>query len=295
VRERLAASLEFARTVRRRDGSLPEIGDDDDARILLADEPASRLDLVGDALAAWLGSDALAGGDAPLARLWTGRASAARAATDGARTFADGGYTVWRHGDQLATLDHGPLGYGPLAAHGHADALSVTLSRGGDVLVADPGTLAYQDDAEARDRCRSTPAHATVHFGGRSQSQMLGPFLWGRRARVQGRACTWSTGEHHERDVTVEAGRVTIEDRVAGADPELVFPLGTGAEVRLDGPRAHVVIGDSAAVFEASGTAPWRLEPAEVARRFARRQPASKLAARVTGERCRTVVALGSR
>lgn len=295
VRARLAASLEFARAVRRADGTPPPIGDDDDGRILLADETAARLDVVGDALAAWLGTDGLSDGHAPLARLLTGRAPAGRRAADGRHVFADGGYTVWRAGDALVTFDHGPLGLAPLAAHGHADALSVTITCGDDVLIADPGTLAYQEDAAARERCRSTPAHSTIHFAGRSQSEMLGPFLWGRRARVRDRACEWFTGERHERAVEAVAGHVTIEDVAQGGGAELVFALAPGAEVRLDGTRAHVVSGACAAVFEVAGTAPWRVVPAEAAPRFARRQPASCLVAALTDERCRTTISFGPR
>jgi hypothetical protein len=295
VRTRLAASLEFARAVRRTDGTPPPIGDDDDGRILLADENAPRLDLVGDALAAWLGGDGLSGGSAPLARLLTGRVPAGRRAEDGRHAFAAGGYTVWRHGPQLVTFDHGPLGLGTLAAHGHADALSVTIGWDGDVLVADPGTLAYQEDAQARERCRSTPVHSTVHFGGRSQSEMLGPFLWGRRARVQGNACEWVSGERHERTVTAESGRVTVDDRVWGANAELVFALAPGAEVRLDGTRAHVVSGACAGVFEGLGIAPWRVASGEVAPRFSRRQPAVRLVASLGDEHCRTTISAGPR
>ena len=39
--------------------------------------------------------------------------------------------------------DAGPLGYQTIAAHGHADALSFTLSVGGMEFLVDPGTYAY--------------------------------------------------------------------------------------------------------------------------------------------------------
>src|SRR6185295_18217353 len=73
VRERLARSLECARALRRDDGTLPPIGDEDDARILLADETGTRLDLAGNALAAWLGAPGLARDTQALAFLLTGR------------------------------------------------------------------------------------------------------------------------------------------------------------------------------------------------------------------------------
>jgi hypothetical protein len=294
VRERLAASLEFGRAMRLPDGSLPHIGDEDDGRVLLTDETASRLDVVGDALAAWLGREGLSGRNPALARLLTGRVPAARRAPDGRSIFPHGGYTVWRHGGQVVTFDHGPLGLGALAAHGHADALSVTIHHLQDPIVIDPGTLAYQEDAALRDRCRSTPVHSTVNFGGRSQSEMLGPFLWGERARVEGQRCVWTTGERHTRDVHVESGRIQIDDHAEGEQPELVYALPPGADVHLDGAMAHLVSGASMARFDLTGGTAWRLEPAESARRFALREPSARLVATI-GERSRTIITLGPR
>jgi hypothetical protein len=297
VRERLAASLEFARCVRLPDGRMPQIGDEDDGRVLLAAEGPSRLDLIGNALAAWLDKPALSG-DAPgLALLLSGGApSRARAAEAGRHEFVHGGYTVWRLGPLLVTFDHGRLGLGALAAHGHADALSVTIFRGADGLVVDPGTLAYHEDAAARDRCRGTPVHSTVSFGGRSQSEMLGPFLWGRRAEVEpgpgGWTCLWAGGERHTRSVEVSGESVTIEDRAEGRNAELAFALAPGATVTLDRSRAIVVSGGSRATFEREGGEAWRVEPSEHGVRFGRRVPAQRLVATI-GREARTRIALG--
>ncbi|HET7225384.1 MAG TPA: alginate lyase family protein [Candidatus Eisenbacteria bacterium] len=295
LRARLARSLEFARAIRLPGGGMPHVGDEDDGRILLAGDDATRLDRVGDALAAWLGQPALAD-DAALARVLAGRTTAPRAAGDGRHAFPAGGYTVWRQGPWLVTFDHGPLGLGSLAAHGHADALSVTLHHGDRAVIADPGTFAYHGDPAARERCRSTPAHATVTFGGRSQSRALGPFLWGARAQVaaaeDGWRCEWWSGEWHWRAVEVTPQAMTVRDRVRGADAMLAFPLGAGAEPRLSGARADVRVGAVCAVFEAEGAGPWRIEPGEVASRFALRAPAPRLVAPIPGERCTTRITL---
>ena len=191
LKARLAASLEFARAIRLPDGRWPQFGDEDDGRILLADETGTRLDVVGNALAAWLGVAGLSDRDQALALLLTGHAAAPAPARDGRSEFPHGGYTVWRQRGLHVTFDHGPLGLGALAAHGHADALSLTVFHDAEGVVIDSGTLAYQDDAVRRERCRSTPAHNTVHFGGRSQSVMLGPFLWGARATVAADGDGW--------------------------------------------------------------------------------------------------------
>ncbi|MCK4409303.1 MAG: heparinase II/III-family protein, partial [Candidatus Eisenbacteria sp.] len=49
----------------------------------------------------------------------------------------------------------------------------------------------YHRDALWRDHFRSTPAHNTVTVDGLNQSKMLGPFMWGRRARAE--QIAWAT------------------------------------------------------------------------------------------------------
>ncbi len=305
VRERLAATLAFARDLRLPNGRLPSIGDEDGARVLLAELDAPRLDLVGGALAAWLGEGAAGLDDSAreLALLLTGRA--ARPATpprQGELRFADGGYTAWRHGDLLVTFDHGPLGYGSLAAHGHADALAITVHAGAVPLIADPGTFSYHADPAARDRCRATPSHATAHFGHRSQSEMLGAFLWGRRARVdtgeRGAVCTWWTGERHFRNVDVRPGRIELHDRVEGPAPFLAFPLPPGASVEIDGRRVTIEVpahdGRALAVpivarIESDG-GEWSLENAEHASDFGRLESTKRLVTSLDRHEARTVI-----
>lgn len=99
----------------------------------------------------------------------------------------EGGYTILRSGDQavLIALDHGPLGFGALAAHGHADALSIQAFRNGKKILTDPGTWNYHLCANLRDLFRAETWHSTVYVTGQPQSEMLGPFLWGRRAQTR--------------------------------------------------------------------------------------------------------------
>ena len=84
----------------------------------------------------------------------------------------------------------GRLGYLSIAAHGHADALSFTLSAGGEELLIDPGTFAYHTQKQWRDYFRGTSAHNTVRIDGQDQSVGAGNFLWlahapVARARIQ--------------------------------------------------------------------------------------------------------------
>jgi heparinase II/III-like protein len=74
----------------------------------------------------------------------------------------------------------GNLGFGSLAAHGHADALSVIVDVDGIPVLRDSGTGSYAS-SEGRDEFRVTAAHNTVLVDDESQAQPLGPHLWGRR------------------------------------------------------------------------------------------------------------------
>lgn len=105
------------------------------------------------------------------------------------REFPDGGYYILGH--ELETerevkliVDAGPLGYLSIAAHGHADALAMTLSIGGCALLIDPGTYAYHTERKWRDYFKGTSAHNTVRIDGLDQSVSGGNFLWLKHANA---------------------------------------------------------------------------------------------------------------
>jgi hypothetical protein len=107
---------------------------------------------------------------------------------------ADGGLVILRSGRRRATMDVGPLGYLSIAAHGHADALAITLSHDGQELIEDPGTASYYGHPEWRAVMRGTSAHATVTVDGHDQSVVGGAFLWCRHAQTKVRGVDLSAG-----------------------------------------------------------------------------------------------------
>ncbi len=102
------------------------------------------------------------------------------------RTFVDAGHYLMQCGqanDRICVhIDCAPLGYGSIAAHGHADALAFTLRMGGLQMLVDPGTFDYFTQPQWRDAFRHTRAHNTVCIDDENQSELLGAFLWGRQA-----------------------------------------------------------------------------------------------------------------
>ena len=135
--------------------------------------------------------------------------------------------------------DGGPHGFLSIAAHAHADALSLEVRHDGVDILADPGTYCYHGEPEWRQWFRSTAAHNTIEIGGVSQSESGGPFLWNTQARTTTLACdvgeqpvqTWSA-EHdgylrlatptiHRRSVTLDSPgrRLTVVDTVDAPAP----------------------------------------------------------------------------
>jgi hypothetical protein len=105
--------------------------------------------------------------------------------------FPDAGYYLLQSGhlggpDRISVLfDCGELGFGSIAAHGHADALSITVRAFGTDVLVDPGTYDYFTHPQWRRYFRSTQAHNTIEVDEVDQSQQLGLFLWGARANAR--------------------------------------------------------------------------------------------------------------
>jgi hypothetical protein len=172
------------------------------------------------------------------------------------RTASGDGPEVW------CRCDGGPHGFLSIAAHAHADALSVEVRHDGVEVLVDPGTYCYHGEPEWRGYFRSTLAHNTVSVDGVDQSVDGGPFLWRTHAAttvdrvvLDGDEPTWSAhhdgyerlpgGVRHERSVTLARSRreVRIADVVTGDgahEVSLAFHLGPAVEVRLTGSTAEL-------------------------------------------------------
>lgn len=170
-------------------GNQPRIGDDDEGFVLGAtDTPVNYVNSVLSCLAAHSGHDELA---PPNVQLHFRNAMFGIPEPSGERPvefrhFPNGGYSVARNRDfdleSLLVFDHGPLGFLAIAAHGHADALSVWLHVAGRPVIVDAGTYLYHAGADWRDHFRSTAAHNTLSIGGDDSSVISGPFNWARKA-----------------------------------------------------------------------------------------------------------------
>lgn len=263
--QRLRAMLAFVISAATPSGDLPWYGDSDDARGFLLAQDESALQVtsqLGGLLfqePTWfkfLDRPTVAA-QALLPDLLNSRWMPAQFSPEsGQEIFRDGGIAFVRSKDGRVCMmmDFGPLGYTAIAAHGHADALSIGLAIGDEYFLCDAGTFAYHSYPEWRSFFRGTAAHNTARVDREDQSCIAGPFLWSRKANARLLACEDSPdrvileAEHdgytrlddpviHHRRVLFDrdTGSVRLEDtfRCAGRHQiELFFHLHEDSLVR---------------------------------------------------------------
>jgi hypothetical protein len=199
---RIEAMLDYLASVMDAGGNVPMFGDSDDGMVVrLSQEDGFcryRSVLAMGALLFHRGDFKLKakGVDDKTRWLLGGEADARFEQLDAEKTrlplrqaFPEGGYYILgcdfeTEREIRLVADAGPLGYPSIAAHGHADALSFTLSVGGREFLVDPGTYAYHTQPQWRQHFRGTAAHNTVQIDALDQSVQGGNFMWLRKARA---------------------------------------------------------------------------------------------------------------
>lgn len=165
-------------------GYLPDYGDRDDGQAFILDGGIQRdVKSIRCLLRAAIGVES-PGADATATWLFCGRAPARSAPPPGPGDIdgfilPDTGVVLMRREDTCVQFDVGCLGLSPIAAHGHADALHVTVLQGDAIVIGDPGTGSYYGSPRVRGAFRGTGFHATVLVDGVDQAIPQGPFLWG--------------------------------------------------------------------------------------------------------------------
>jgi hypothetical protein len=178
--------------------------------------------------------------------------------------FDDAGITIFRSepadGPEIwCRCDSGPHGFLSIAAHAHADALSIEVRHGGIEILTDPGTYCYSSDPLFRGYFRSTIGHNTLEVLGQDQSISSGPTMWIRHAESRltslesspdGEEGKW-VAEHygyrilnppvtHRRRIEFRGRQRLIEitdeiDSAVRPPVRLAFHLGPAVRASLDG------------------------------------------------------------
>ena len=292
----LAASLDST-------GQPPRFGDCDDARGVLVEAPQT------DAVAALLDAGGALFGTASwwpassgsvLGRIAASIAGPAPARRQAVRPchFPDAGIAILRSGETWLRCDGGPHGYRSIAAHGHADALSLELRHGGTEILVDPGTFCYHGEAEWRAYFRGTRGHSTLTVGSADQASPGGPFLWLTHPRTtlahwepnrswQASHDGYGAAVHHRR-VTLDGAEITICDWIDAPGPlcvQLGFHLGPCVEARLLPRGAELNWSGGSALVTLPGLLAWSSHRGEIdppfgwySRGFGHREPTTVLA-----------------
>jgi hypothetical protein len=274
----VTSSLDAAAAVLDVSGRAPRQGDGDEGRALVLDGDADPWALLLSAGAATVGRldwwppttpsliGTLLGALADRPPVREGRPERRP------RTFPDAGLVLLRtpaeeRPEIWCRCDSGPHGFLSIAAHAHADALSLEVRHDGVDILADPGTYCYHGEPEWRQYFRSTRAHNTICLDGRDQSISGGPFLWTHQAatsllldetRSDG-VQVWSAvhdgyrnlprgAVRHQRVVRLSPAErtLTVQDLLTSPRPrhdhlvELAFQLGPEVTAAVDGSHARL-------------------------------------------------------
>ncbi len=202
-------------------------------------------------------------------------------------TYDKGGHSILKslYGDKevTVTFDHAELGFNSIAAHGHADALHITLTIDGEKIFIDPGTYCYHSDIHWRNYFRETQNHNTVIINNQNQSEMKGAFLWGRRATSRlikselDRDKDLIIAEHdgykplmHQRVIEYQKPqKIIIQDRIYCIDNsqineyeyEATYVLGKNCHVTQKEKNEIVIQSDKIIVRFYTGSHPIEIEP----------------------------------
>lgn len=245
--QRMLSSAHFLRWFVDANGNVPRIGDDDQACIVgpATEGDAHILSTLGCVSSLFNQRDLAPPAYAlHLRNALFGLPPTPSLTQEGMHSFEEGGYTVGRHyydGHEIwCAVDHGPLGFLSIAAHGHADALSVWLHLDGEPVLVDSGTYLYHSGREWRDYFRGTLAHNTLCLDEENSSIISGPFNWSHKAKAH--VNLLETGQEHwqldathdgylsrfgvlhRRRVSLTPKRgLTIEDQITGESTRSVM------------------------------------------------------------------------
>ena len=249
--DRLERMLEAVAILMRPDGTLPQIGDNDDGRFLIVSQyhrsrrdwkPLLALGAYMFRRPEWLAQ----AGDAWVEGAWLlgdrfldWRAAAQSSPSIGGfrcHAFSEAGVYQLATGDMQMVVDAGPVGQGNNGGHAHNDTLAFDLYAFGREVLPDRGTGIYTPDVSLRNRFRSTLSHNTVQIDGEEINPIPAePFSL--RPADAPRVIGWRVGERyaclvaehkgyqrlssgavHRRSVLLDRSKGTfhIQDRIEG-------------------------------------------------------------------------------
>ncbi len=210
--KRLEKAVDFVIYYTKPDGTVPQIGDNDDGRLHILSDYGNwnKLDhryLLSVGAVLFDRPDFKAGaGQFHEEALWLfGEAGfdrfnslATRSSKPRSRAFPQAGLYVMRHADLYMIVDCMSNAPQMPSGHRHNSRLSFELFAYGRNFIVDPGTYVYTADPKWRNTFRSTAYHNTVQVDGQEQNEFafLNLFSLGRQAEV--RINRWQTSDKYD-------------------------------------------------------------------------------------------------
>lgn len=220
--EKIEKMVEFMMYIMKPDGTMPQIGDCDDAKVLsLSNDDFSCLKpaLSTSALLFQRGDFKQIAGKLNEETLWLWGIDSIQKYDSLKETmpnslskdFPKGGYYIMRSGFEPDSK-YLMLKAGPHADHGHADDLHIEMYSNGKSLLRDCGTYTYNGSLEWRNYFRSTNAHNTVVIDGESQRIPHRVFRWFNVGKTK--TNIWFTSENFDYLEAEHSGYARYEDPV---------------------------------------------------------------------------------
>lgn len=207
--------------------------------------------------------------------------------------FRDSGLAVMTRGDLQILIDAGPFGPGG-AGHSHSDTLSLTIRRGAEEILIDPGTFTYVADPKLRDAFRGSAYHNTIRIDGLDQGDPVKPFRWENKPAVKIRQwiaadeqmyldaeCSYRGLSHRRRFLLVGESVLFILDSLSGLEEHAIEQFWHAGEAVTEISAHSAQIGTTPVLF-AAPAAP-QLEQGWRSRALAARTEAPVIALRWRG------------
>ncbi|MFH1141772.1 MAG: alginate lyase family protein [Chloroflexota bacterium] len=207
VMDRLERMLEFVQAYTKPDGTVPQLGDTDDGRLLtLASKPRnthSPLLTLGAVMFNRPDFKAASCGWGPEAHWLLGdeglhrfeRLEVGSGQVASSRGFANGGIFCMRHGDLHMVIDCADVGTRGRGGHGHNDCLSFELFAFGRSFIVDSGTFSYAGLETERNLFRATAAHNTAMVDSQEMARFFRRSRWRIHDDARPTLHQWHTGD----------------------------------------------------------------------------------------------------
>lgn len=127
-------------------------------------------------------------------------------------SFPDSGFYFMKSNDNYMAISANPVGLKGKGNHKHNDILGFDLYMNGTSIMVDPGSYVYTSDPRERDIFRSTSYHNTIMI----DDQEINPFTAEHIFQMEEKGCPrvlkWETGPEHDFFVGMHSGYTRLHE-----------------------------------------------------------------------------------